>query len=40
MLNNAAAQFVTDSFDPAEGLELDDVLIGYTVPVCGAPVAE
>lgn len=31
VLNNAAAQLVTDQLDPADGLELDDVLIGYTV---------
>ncbi|MYX26816.1 DUF4262 domain-containing protein [Streptomyces sp. SID8381] len=31
VLNNAAEQLVTDRLDPAEGLELDDVLIGYTV---------
>lgn len=31
VLNNAAAQLVTDLLDPVDGLELDDVLIGYTV---------
>ncbi|MFE1289697.1 DUF4262 domain-containing protein [Streptomyces sp. NPDC058751] len=31
VLNNAAAQLVTDLLDPFDGLELDDVLIGYTV---------
>ncbi|MFG3132941.1 DUF4262 domain-containing protein [Streptomyces tendae] len=31
VLNNAAAQLVTDELDPVDGLELDDVLIGYTV---------
>ncbi|MGW7196174.1 DUF4262 domain-containing protein [Streptomyces chryseus] len=31
VLNNAAAQLVTDLLDPAEGLVLDEVLVGYTV---------
>ncbi|MEU3501591.1 DUF4262 domain-containing protein [Streptomyces hundungensis] len=31
VLNNAAAQLVTDDADPVEGLELDDVLEGLPV---------
>ncbi|MGI5517980.1 DUF4262 domain-containing protein [Streptomyces sp. CA-106131] len=31
ILNNATEQLVTNGLEPADGLELDDVLIGYTV---------
>ncbi|MFD9545724.1 DUF4262 domain-containing protein [Streptomyces sp. NPDC060022] len=31
VLNNATEVLVTDALDPADGMELDDVLIGYTV---------
>lgn len=30
VLNAAVAQLVTDDLDPADGMELDEVLIGYT----------